>query len=159
MSTATSRSGWLQAIRYSRSSSSVTTRICSLSSFKNFTRLTGLFASTPRNIRNTSEDPLYQTMLEGLTLYRFDVPDGEYEIELRFAEHQFGEAGRRVFDITFNGGPAVKRLDLAKEAGQFQAAAKKFRARAAEGRGVRVGFVPVAGRPLLSAVRIRRLGP
>src|SRR5262249_39049289 len=46
---------------------------------------------TQKNVWLTTEDPLYQTMLKGLSGYRFDVPDGDFDVELRFLESEFDE--------------------------------------------------------------------
>ena len=59
-------------------------------------------SGTSRNVLNTLEDPLYQTMQVGLESYRFDVPDGDYEIELRFLEYEFSKPDQRVFNVLVN---------------------------------------------------------
>lgn len=114
-------------------------------------------ASTLRNVFNTLEDPLYQTMQEGLESYRFDVPDGDYEIELRLLEHEFFEPNQRVFDVLVNREYLMRGLDLAKEYGVMQPVARRVYARAAGGKGLLVDFAPIVGRPILSAIRVRRI--
>jgi pectate lyase len=49
-------------------------------------------------IANTTNDPLYQTERYGNFSYKFDVPDGQYDVTLSFAEIYHKQAGRRVFD-------------------------------------------------------------
>ncbi len=45
---------------------------------------------TTNAIKNTEEDPLFQTQRVGdIVVYRFDVPPGEYDIELGFADLNF----------------------------------------------------------------------
>jgi beta-galactosidase len=112
---------------------------------------------TARNIYDTDEDPLYQTMREGLAGYRFDVPDGDYEIELRFVEREFEAAGRRVFGVSVNGLALVAQLDLAGQYGLLQPVVLRTRARAVSGSGLRIEFTPIKGLPVLSAVRVRRV--
>jgi hypothetical protein len=43
---------------------------------------------------NSDDEPVFQTTHEGLKSYKFDAPDGEYEIELRFIEPKFKELGQ-----------------------------------------------------------------
>jgi beta-galactosidase len=96
-------------------------------------------------------------MREGLAGYRFDVPDGDYEIELRFVEREFEAAGRRVFGVSVNDLALVARLDLAGQYGLLQPVVLRTRARAANGAGLRIEFTPSTGAPVLSAVRVRRV--
>ena len=114
-------------------------------------------ASTSRNVLNTTEDPLYQTMQQGLAGYRFDVPDGKYEIELRFVEYEFTKPGQRVFTVSVNNDSALPMLDLARQFGPMQAAVLRLNARAAGGKGLLLDFASVTGRPVLSAIRVRRI--
>jgi beta-galactosidase len=108
-----------------------------------------------KNVLNTPDDPLFQTMQEGLTGYRFDVPAGDYEVELRFAETKFEQAGQRVFDVKINGQTLLEKLDLVKEIGWQYALTKRFQVTATS--GIVIDFAPIQGKPILSGVRIRRL--
>jgi beta-galactosidase len=105
-------------------------------------------------IKDTRETPMYFTYREGLTAYRFDVPDGEYEVELRFAEPKAKAAGERVFGVTVNGRVLSSAIDLAKEYGLARAAAIRVNATAAGGNGIVVEFTPVGGKPILNAIRV-----
>ena len=108
-----------------------------------------------RNVLNTANDPLFQTMRENLTAYRFDVPQGVYEVELQFAETKFEKPNERVFDVNINGQTLLEKLDLAKEIGFQQAFTRKFRINADH--GIVINFTAVQGKPILSAVRVRRM--
>ena len=112
-------------------------------------------AQTDDNVLNTQDDPLFQTMQEGLTAYRFDVPNGTYEVELRFVETKFEKAAERVFNIAVNGRTVVAGLDLASAAGLHHGLKRRFRTDASN--GIVIEFAAVAGKPILSAIRIRRL--
>ncbi|HWE44232.1 MAG TPA: malectin domain-containing carbohydrate-binding protein, partial [Gemmatimonadaceae bacterium] len=105
-------------------------------------------------IKDTRETPTYFTYREGLSAYRFDVPDGEYEVELRFAEPKARAAGERVFGVTVNGRVLSSGIDLAKEYGLARAAAIRLGATAANGKGIVVAFTPVVGTPILNAIRV-----
>lgn len=113
--------------------------------------------STGRNVFGSLDDPLYQTMREGLSGYRFDVPEGEYEIELRFAENKFKETGQRIFDVKINGQTVLENLDLIKEAGLMESFSRKFKARAQDRRGVNIEFLAEKDKPILSGIRVKRI--
>jgi hypothetical protein len=86
---------------------------------------------TSRDITNTTDSPLYQTLryAYGSFGYRFDVPNGTYEVELRFAEIHppFDEEGQRVFDVQIEGQTVLNNLDVVAEApGQFRALIRRF---------------------------------
>jgi beta-galactosidase len=114
-----------------------------------------IYSSPPdRNILGTTDDPVYQTMQEGLSSYKFDVPDGNYEVELLFAETKFEQPGKRVFSVKINGKTVIENLDVAATAKPRHAFDRKFTT-AANG-GLTVEFVPVVGEPVLSGIRVVR---
>ncbi len=96
-------------------------------------------------------------MVDGLSEYRFDVPDGEYEVELLFADTNFDAPGRRVFDVLINGSPVIERLDLAASVGRDSVFKKLVRA-VSKG-GLSITFRARVSDPVLSGVRIKKLGP
>jgi beta-galactosidase len=107
-------------------------------------------------IEGTRETPMYFSYREGLSAYRFDVPDGEYEVELRFAEPTAKVAGARVFGVSVNG-RALPVVDLAGQYGLARAAVLRVSATAVNGAGVVVRFEPRVGLPILNAIRVRSL--
>jgi beta-galactosidase len=107
-------------------------------------------------IEGTRETPMYFSYREGLSAYRFDVPDGEYEVELRFAEPTAKAAGERVFGVSVNG-RALPVVDLAAQYGLARAAVLRVSATAVNGAGVVVRFEPRVGLPILNAIRVRSL--
>lgn len=117
----------------------------------------GAPASTNRNILGSADDPLYQSVRQGITSCRFDVPDGRYEVELRFAEHYSQQPGERVFSVSLNGNSVIANLDLVKERGALRAEARVFQVNATDRQGVTIQFSASSGEAVLSAVRIRKL--
>ncbi|MDQ3322329.1 MAG: malectin domain-containing carbohydrate-binding protein [Acidobacteriota bacterium] len=113
--------------------------------------------STLRNTLGSLDDPLFQTMSENLTAYKFDVPDGVYEIELRFVEPKFKENGQRVFDVGINRQTYLKNFDLVKESGFMQSLSKKFRVSVENKQGVRIDFQALKDKPILSGARVVRV--
>lgn len=108
-----------------------------------------------KNVLNTLDDPLFQTMQENLTAYRFDVPAGVYEVELRFVETKFNKTGERVFDVAINGQTLLEKLDLIKEAGAQRAFTRRFQVIAKD--CIAIDFTAHQGKAILSAARIRKM--
>ena len=114
-------------------------------------------ANTTKNILGSPDDPLYQTVRQGIASYRFDVADGRYAVELCFVEHRDLQPGQRVFSVSLNGNPVITNLDLVKEYGASRAQARTFQVTANRRQGVTVQFSASRGEPVLSAIRIRKL--
>jgi hypothetical protein len=122
------------------------------------------FASQRRTfdpIKGTSDWPLFQTFRYGRhkLQYEFPLPDGEYLVELYFAEPWYGTAvvngeGWRLFDIAFNDSVVIKNLDLCKEAGHDQAIRKIVKSHVKGGRLI-ISFPKVqSGQAVISAIAI-----
>lgn len=113
--------------------------------------------STGRNVLSSLDDPLFQTMQEGLEAYRFDVPDGSYEIELRFVEPKFQESKKRAFDVGINGQKIMENFDLVEKSGFMNAFTRKIHISARNNQGISIEFSPKTEKPILSAVRVRKV--
>ena len=112
-------------------------------------------SQSDKNIIGTSDDPLFQTQQENLSNYRFDVPAGAYEVELKFAETKFHKPNQRVFDVKINGATVMEKLDLVRDYGAQTALTKRFAVNTTS--GIVIDFTPIQGKAILSGVRIRRL--
>jgi beta-galactosidase len=112
-------------------------------------------APPDRDVLGTGDDPLFQTMQEGLAGYRLDVPAGVYEIELKFAEMKFEKPGERVFDVAINARVMLEKFDPVREIGPYRAFSRKWTVAAED--GIAVDLRAVAGKPTLSGIRVRRL--
>jgi beta-galactosidase len=106
-------------------------------------------------IKSSKDTPLYFTYLLGLTRYRIDVPDGEYELQLLFAEPD-AKPGERVFSVSVNGRDFAKNLDLAGNYGLARAATISGTATAAGGGGLDIRFTASKGKAILNAIRVRK---
>ena len=96
-------------------------------------------------------------MLEGASEYHFEVPDGRYAIELRFAEPKFKAAGERVFAIKINGQIFVDKLDVFAEAGYMTALTRRTTQTATGAKGITIEFAPVTNLPIVSGIRVKRI--
>ena len=102
-------------------------------------------------------DPLYNYVLEGLTSYRLDVPDGHYLVELFFAEGEVFEAGKRVFNVSVNDKPFIKNLDIFRDYGFASAFSKSITTEALAGKGIKLDFTALSGKAFVSAIKITKL--
>jgi hypothetical protein len=132
---------------------------------REFPGLHPFFASQRRTfdpIAGTADGPLWQDFRYGREQlrYAFPVPDGEYLVELYFAEPWLGTGGGldctgwRLFDVAVNGRTVLKDLDVWREAGHDHALKKTVQARVTGGELV-LSFPRVAsGQALISAIAI-----
>jgi beta-galactosidase len=106
-------------------------------------------------VRGTPQTPLYFTHRAGIEGYRFDVPDGDYELELRFVEPTATGPKQRVFDVRVNGRTVVANLDLLVTAGTGWAVPITTTVHVQRGEGVQVTFPATVGKAVLSGIRVR----
>jgi beta-galactosidase len=106
-------------------------------------------------IKGTALPPLYFTYQNGIESYRLDVPDGEYDLDLLFAEPD-AKPGERMFDVEANGTSIVRGLDLSARHGIARAATYTTRLSATGGRGITVRFTAVKGKAILNALYVRK---
>lgn len=87
----------------------------------------GWTASTSQAIANTADPTLYQTERYGDFTYQFPVPNGSYNVVLKFAEIYWSQVGQRVFNVAINGSPVLTNFDIMATAGaNFTALDKVF---------------------------------
>ena len=118
--------------------------------------LGGTEVLTHHRVHGTEEDALFQASREGARGYRFDVPDGIYEVRVGLAETRHDSAGARRFGVRVNDVPLFAGLDLAAGHGRHAAVARTAVVRAADGRGIEVTFDAIVGQPTVSAIHLRR---
>ncbi|RYF11410.1 MAG: beta-galactosidase, partial [Deltaproteobacteria bacterium] len=120
-----------------------------------------------RNVLITENDPVYQTQRQGISAFKFDVADGEYELRLHFAELVGGEKKealaynlddhskkeqqeQRLFDVQINGLPFLSKINLAEDYGYLTAVEKTTRISVTGGNGIEIGFIAIKGEPVLN---------
>jgi len=77
----------------------------------------GNSAGTSSNILNTTDTKLYQTERWGSFSYQFAVPNGSYNVVLKFAEIYWTGVGQRIFNVSINGSPVLSNFDIVAAAG------------------------------------------
>ncbi len=111
---------------------------------------------TNRAISGTNDDKLYQSQRQTPTEYRFDgLPNGVYEVDLRFAELMSRRAGTRVYDVLIEGNFALPAHDTVAEVGTFAADQHVFFVPVTDGQ-LNIRFVPRAGNapPVVNAIQV-----
>ncbi|MFC1668222.1 discoidin domain-containing protein [Chlamydiota bacterium] len=77
----------------------------------------GYASSTPETITGTDLQAVYRTNRYGDMSYKIDLPSGEYEVTLLFAETYWEEPGSRVFDVAIEGTTLWSDVDVFSLAG------------------------------------------
>ncbi|MBZ5585702.1 MAG: malectin [Acidobacteriia bacterium] len=80
---------------------------------------------TVNPIANTADPSLYQTSRWGVFTYQFAVPNGDYSVNLKFAELYFTAPGYRSFNVAINGAPVLTDFDIVAQAGGGRVALDK----------------------------------
>ncbi|MCX6710440.1 MAG: malectin domain-containing carbohydrate-binding protein [Candidatus Woesearchaeota archaeon] len=121
---------------------------------------TGYMAFFSNSISGTIDDYLYQTerydtsALPELS-YRINVSNGDYEVNLYFAEIRSDafRVNKRVFDVYLEGALKLDDLDIYKEVGARKALKKTFNVTVADGI-VNIDFKCKTGNPKISAIEL-----
>jgi hypothetical protein len=119
-----------------------------------YTNLDSKVIEVGHDITGTDDDVLYRFARQDPGAYRFDVPDGVYEIRLGFAELSNRSAGTRVFDVTAEGEVVLAAHDVAGHAGTRAADDHTVLVRVEDGT-LDLGFRRVSGAPpIVNAIRV-----
>ncbi|MDZ7376055.1 MAG: malectin domain-containing carbohydrate-binding protein [candidate division KSB1 bacterium] len=117
---------------------------------------------TDQEIFASEREPLYQTQRDSMIAYRFDVPNGDYEVELHFAEisglgknpSTFNQ--EREFDILINNVPVISDLNLASQYGKNRAVSFKVQVPIDNGKGIEIAFQSKKGSPVINGIRLNK---
>lgn len=126
---------------------------------------------TTAEVKGTHNTPLLQTMRIGLDGYRFDVPEGEYELEVSFADltapsrtlayeltnsDNSQKPADNVFDVTVNGRMWLPSFSPAALVGGNRIVTKKLMVTPVDGK-IEVGFKALQGKTFLNAIKLHRI--
>ena len=112
--------------------------------------------STKKPIALTLDDKLYQDLRSSMLEYRFDgLPNGVYEVDLRFAELRAMPPGRHLFDVLIEGNTVLPALDIAAEVGSFAADDHVFYVVVTDGQ-LNIRFITRTGfgSPIINALQV-----
>ncbi|BAY07354.1 malectin domain-containing carbohydrate-binding protein [Calothrix sp. NIES-2098] len=115
----------------------------------------GNLYSTTAAIANTNDDPLYQTerWLNNLK-YAIPVSNGDYTVNLKFAEIYWDAAGQRLFDLSAENQLLIDDFDIFAQAGGKNIALdKSFNVKVTDGT-LNLDFLASADNAKLAAIEI-----
>ncbi|RYY69321.1 MAG: glycoside hydrolase family 2 [Chitinophagaceae bacterium] len=128
---------------------------------------------TDKNIKGTFNDPIYQTQLTGLTNYKLDVPDGDYEVTFHFAELMGGkveglvynleadgrteETTKRIFSVFINDQPVIDNFNMAQQFGNARAIVKMITIKVDNNSGINIVFKASEGESVLNALQVKKI--
>lgn len=133
-------------------------------------RIGGKRKNVTAEISGTDDIPLYQSMAEEIEGYRFDVPDGDYEIELGFADpagdhekiaYMLGNGQESAdnissFSIKLNDDILEESFSPASVNGNKFAIRKKYLTTAKDG-AITLTFIPLKGKTILNSIKLRKI--
>jgi hypothetical protein len=121
---------------------------------------TGSKSSTSVAISGTEDDALFQTQRwDGKTgeelKYSFDVPNGNYVVNLYFAENYTGalRQGARVFDVLLEGSNVERNFDIYSVAGANTAHIRSYEVSVVDGQ-LNMEFLHGVENPTISAIEV-----
>lgn len=133
------------------------------------TAKSGTLPSSPLNIINTTDDPIFQTQREDIRAFRFDVADGQYAVYLYWADlsadsmaapvYNLGNnavgSGKEssVMNVSVNDRPVFSHFEVT---GPY-AIVKKVLVDVTDKKGLTVNLDAVKGKSILNAIRILKL--
>ena len=126
--------------------------------------------SSQIQIKNTSDGPLFQTLRNGIEGYRFDVPNGVYEIEFLFTDifrenattvYQLGrnsdvENRENRFDIIINDQTIEESFSPCSENDYFHALRKRYNITNFRNK-IEILFPVRNGKSFLNGIKLRKL--
>jgi beta-galactosidase len=118
----------------------------------------GHIGTTPQII-GTANDPLLQTARDGIRQYRFDLPNGSYELELLFADISATKTDNpNTLNVGVNDEPWLLHFCPATEAGRHTLVARKRMVEVTDGK-LEVSFEATTGQTYLNTIKVLRIDP
>lgn len=118
--------------------------------------LSGATYSVGAPISNTNSPPLYQSERydPGTLRYSFNVPNGLYSVNLKFAEIFYSQTGQRKFNIVINGQTVATNYDVVAAAGAANKAVDNSYPVTVSGGQIAIQLVSVVSAAKISAIEI-----
>jgi hypothetical protein len=106
-------------------------------------------------IRGTADPFLYLTERSGKFSYALPVPNGSYDVTLRFVENTYEARNRRIFDVHAEGRVVLRALDIYSVSGKNTALDFTFTVNVSDG-VLNFDFLPRTGDAQVSAILVRK---
>jgi len=116
----------------------------------------GTTGSSATPVNGTADDFIFQKYRQGMSEYKFTVPNGGFQVRLRFAEFAATAPGQRVMQITLEGLLVESALDLYAVAGAATALDRTYTVIVSDGI-LNIGFAQAGGTlaPVVSAIEVQ----
>lgn len=112
----------------------------------------GRTGSVTASISGTTTPKLYQSARVGTFAYQFALPDGTYQVTLKFAELWANGANKRKFAVDLNGRRVLDNFDIfAVSGGRYKATDRSFSTTVTGGR-LLIAFTGQVGNALICAI-------
>ncbi|MCX7046194.1 MAG: malectin domain-containing carbohydrate-binding protein [Candidatus Sumerlaeota bacterium] len=105
-------------------------------------------------IAGTDDAPLYQDVLWGMDGYRLTIPNGTYQVTLKFCESNWSGAGQRVFSVKIQGKEVIAKLDIFAETGKNKALDKTIKDVKVTDGWLKIDFAAEVENPCIAAIAI-----
>ncbi|HVZ25928.1 MAG TPA: malectin domain-containing carbohydrate-binding protein, partial [Sediminibacterium sp.] len=129
---------------------------------------------TTRDIIGTEADPIFQTQRIGIEQFRFDVPNGTYELTLHFAEllspaksnalvYNLGpataneELKERSFNVLLNGQEFLSQLSNTGYLEPLHAVSLKHTVILNNNEGITLDFKTIKGEAILNGIQLKKI--
>lgn len=112
------------------------------------------YRSSNRPILDTDDDDMYLTERWGMFSYNIPVSNGEYEVELKFCETYWTQAGQRIFHVNIEEQRVLSNFDLLTIVQRNTAYDRRFLTSVNDG-VLNVRFTPVVDNARLSGIVVR----
>lgn len=115
----------------------------------------GSAKSSTKAVNGTTDDVLYQSWRENPGEYRFVVPNGTYQVVLRFAEFEVSKSTDRMMRITIEGVVVEERFSIYGLVGKYTALDREYRVTVSDG-ALNIAFAKNGGKkpPVVSAIEV-----
>ena len=127
-----------------------------------------------KDILETEADPIFQTQRTGIEQFKFDVPNGKYEITLHFAEllsparanelvYNLGSSGppeefkERVFSVLINNQLTLSQVSNSQDLKPLQAFSPKHTISVNNNTGIVIDFKAVKGEAVLNGIQLKKI--
>ena len=126
----------------------------------------------PYNIKNSTSEPLFQTLLEGCSAYKVDVPNGNYKISLFFVEplikpveniynlseiESASAQKQRIFDIYINEQLIQSNFNMADEYPEKYGITKTTIVTVNNENGLTINLKPIEGKTVISGLILEKI--
>ncbi len=109
-------------------------------------------------VEKAKEPLVYQTVRQSADGYNVRVPEGVYEVTLKFVEPTYDTPGKRIFGVRLQGNTVLDQLDIFEKAGKYAALDYTFRDVRVTNGWLILDFIPITGASCIAGLIVRGQG-